>query len=384
MPGDGGFIYVECQLLDVGGWREGNMKIDFTPVAAAFGIGLATILLLRLRKTSPDVLFKDVRYNKLRNEIQLVVENVSGKTVYVRPALRLVKLLHADELRERSSNGPIPMMTASAGSVIKGYDLIGEYAVPVGVDANSQATITYPVMRDFGLKAYDNIRVDSPVGESPERLEGSVCGTVRMNLSDFFSDEYADELLQLFDGHLKTGVQAQVSLDGCLIPAPKPSGSLKADCSVEALCWCCGKKKRLEWVVDGRHVCLDCRDYLGGAPSTLASEHEIGDPSDEAEERGAELELVESPSGLKPRHRKILEALNLESTMSAKELSGRLGRDQKSVATDLRFLMRTSLVDRVKIRGQYKYYMIRDCEKVLIRTGGGEPGDGFDPTKGAA
>jgi len=360
------------------------MKIDFTPVIAAFGLGLVTILILRLKRTSPDVVFKDVRYNKLRNEIHLVVENVSGRKIYVRPALRLVKLIHADELRERTSNGAIPMMTASAGSVIKGYDLIGEYAVPVSVDANSQATIIYPVMRDFGLKAYDNIRVDSPVGEYPDRLEGSICGTVRMNLSDFFSDEYADELLQLFDGHLKTGVQAQGSFDGCLIQAPKSAGSLKADCSVEALCWCCGKKKRLEWVVDGRHVCLECRDYLGGAPSTLSSEQEISDPCEEAEERGAELELVESPSGLKPRHRKILETLNMESTMSAKELSGRLGRDQKSVATDLRYLMRTSLVDRVRIRGQYKYYMIRDCEKVLIHTGDDQNGDGFDPTKGAA
>jgi hypothetical protein len=35
--------------------RKGKMKLDFTPVFLAFGIGLATYLVLRLKKVNSDV-----------------------------------------------------------------------------------------------------------------------------------------------------------------------------------------------------------------------------------------------------------------------------------------------------------------------------------------
>jgi hypothetical protein len=369
------------------------MKLDLTPVLAAFGIGLATYLILKLKRVNPDVVFKDVKYNRPKNEIHLVVENVSGRKVYVRPALRLVKLIHAEEWRLRNSGtSPIPLMSASAGSVIKGYDLIGEYALPIALEPNQTTIIKYPVMRDFGLKAYDNIRVDSPVGEDPRSLEGSVSGTVRMNFSEFLSDEYGDELLELFGSHGK--IDAPAAPADCLIaalpptegiPAPAIHSAIKSVSPVEALCYCCGKERWLNWMVEGRHVCADCKDFLGGGATPSDSSSPIGDLEEDAElaDAGLGMEIVDStPMDLKPRHRKILDMLLEENTMSAKELSNRLGRDSKSVACDLRYLMRSSLVDRVRIRSKYKYFSLRDSEQVIIRSG--EESKGFEMPKGAS
>jgi hypothetical protein len=374
------------------------MKLDFTPIFAAFGIGLATYFVLRLRNVKPDVKFKDVRYNELKNEIQLVIENVSDGRVFVKPALRLVRLTPADEWRAKTSNwnSPVPMMTASAGSVIKGYELLGEYAEPVAVDAKATVTITYPIMRDFGLKAYDNIKVDSLVGHDPYSLEGSISKTLRMNTVGLLSEEGADELLSVlneqlradrgvvsvhsvvvFDGGVDLKSQSHVPAGVCVAEAPVDGGQLEAVRSgfpVQSLCYCCGKERWLSWVVGGNHVCQDCKDFLGGAEKTLVRRDLAADEFDDGLESGdldLGVEFVESQSvDLKPRHRKILDALLSESTVSIKELSSKLGRDQKSVATDLRYLLKNNLVDRVKIRGKYKYFSLRDEGQVVVLNSG--------------
>ncbi|MBD3387726.1 MAG: hypothetical protein GF416_01645 [Candidatus Altiarchaeales archaeon] len=387
------------------------MKLDFTPVYVAFGLSLATYLVLKLKKVKPDVKFNDVRFNKLRNEIELVVENISDKTLYVKPSLRLVRLTPASEWRERTSNGntPVPMMTASAGSVIKGYELIGEYAEAVPVEAKTTMVIKYPVMRDFGLRAYDNIKVDSEVGKTPEKLDGSVTGTVQMNLSDLLSEDFCDELLDVLDDYLGasetqeaacdltvSGAQDLV-LDGGVEEHPvvkdDSDGGIffdfrKSDFPVQAMCYCCGKDKWLNWVVDGNHVCDDCKDFLSegdkpsGATFTEASQSSSSNVTDLKDDMlfSGEFEPSEYGVGmldsntieLKPRHRRILDILYEENTLSAKELAKRLERNEKPVSTDLRFLLKNNLVDRVKIGGKYKYFSLRDEEQVIIYDPGEE------------
>jgi len=411
------------------------MKFDFTPVFVAFGIGLATYLVLRIRKVTPDVKFKDVRYIKNKNEIQLVVENVSDKRVWVKPALRVVRLTPAEEWKEKTLNGGVPMMTASAGSVIKGYDLIGEYAVSVPVEPHATYTLTYPVMRDFHLKAYDDIKVDSLVGESQEKLEGSVTATVRMNLSEFLNEErHEDMLLELLnetslhktieavaqanetgmasasnilarvdggiiepsaptsasepavldvDGGTLTQVSpTQPSLDGGIVSESEPQAPRaregpalsveKSGFPLQALCYCCGKERWLSWVVEGSHVCAECKEFLakdktlvGGLVGGIDLEEDMESP-----EGGVEL-IGMGAADLKPRHKKILDVLLAESTLSVKELSMKLERDEKAVATDLRYLLKNNLVDRVKIKGRYKYFSLREDDRVLIHDADG-------------
>jgi predicted transcriptional regulator len=361
------------------------MKLDFTPVFLAFGIGLATYLVLRLKKVNSDVRFKDVRFDNIRNEIQLVVENVSEQRLYVKPALRLMRLMPADEWRAKTSgNGSIPMMSASAGSVIKGYDLIGEYAVSVPVEPNSSSIITYPVMRDFGLKAYDNIKVDSPVGASPDRMNGNASGTVRMNLGGLFSDQYADELLEMFTDQLRLGAVEKPASEPQSLPAPAmlqdgcidhlqitsdDISAAKSEFPIHSLCYCCGKKQWLNWVVGGSHVCDECKDFLGS--KTMVGAHSLSpavmDDDMESASPDLGLELVESQSvDLKPRHKKLLDVLQLENTLSIKELSTKVGREMKAVANDLRYLLRNNLVDRVKIHGKFKYFSLRDSQQVVF------------------
>jgi predicted transcriptional regulator len=366
------------------------MKLDFTPVFAAFGIGLATYVVLRLKKVTPDVKFKDVRYNTLKNEVQLVVENVSDKGVFVKPAIRLVKLTSPDEWKARQfSDSPIPMMVGSAGSVIKGYELIGEYAEPVAIEPKTTVIISYPVMRDFGLNSYDNIKVDSPVGHDPVNLVGSVSNTIRMNIIGHLTEESSEELLGLLNDRLRSENPVSPAFDGGILKesvieplpglvvpgvpsVPESLDAKKSGFPVEAMCYCCGKERWLSWVVGGNHVCQECKDFLGGGVKLAVTSVDSCE-LDEELESGLGLELVESQHvDLKPRHRKILDVLLGENTLSIKELSNKLERDQKSVATDLRFLLKNNLVDRVKIKGKYKYFSLRDGGQVVLLNSDGQ------------
>jgi len=363
------------------------MKFDLTPFYMACGIGLTTYLILRFRRIAPDVKFREVRYDKHKNEIQLIVENVSAEPVYVKPAVRVVRLTPADEWKQKTnSDSPVPMMQASAGSVIKGYDLVGEYAIPVRVEPKATRVITYPVRWDLGLKAYDNIKVDSKTGAKPETLDGTLSGTLRINISDALSDEHGGEPFgslvprtasnalsnpaPLLDGGLESQKVSASPIDGGVLSAPAEEPKLtscKSDFPVKSMCYCCGKDKWLSWVVGGNHVCQECKDFLG--KDSKLSDGGLSSEFEEDFEPGQEVgvEMIDNPpADLKPRHRKILDILYNENTVSIKELAGILGRGQKSVAEDMRFLLRNNLVDRVKIGGKYKYFSLRDSQQFIL------------------
>ncbi|MFH1404453.1 MAG: helix-turn-helix domain-containing protein [Candidatus Altiarchaeota archaeon] len=376
------------------------MKLDLTPVYAALGLGVATYVFLRVRKVNSPVKFNDVLYDKENEHVELVVENTSGKPFYVKPSLRAVKLTPVSEWREKTSNGNgagIPMMTASAGSVIKGYELIGEYAEPVMVPAHSTVSLKYPLMRDFGLKASDNIRVDASFGSEPLALSGNTSSTIRMNLRELSNDrlesilagEDLDAILDALDEYIQDsgmpypqkGSVADVVEVESKDSTPEPLGSKdvseppkysRNEYPLESMCYCCGKTKWLNWLVNDNHVCDDCREYLVPQASD-SEEQQVDTPSgiieDEAVDE-ASLELVyKDPVNLKPRHEKILDILNSENTASAKDISRKLGRKEKNIAADLRYLMGNGLVDRVKIGRAYKYFSLRDSEQVVL---GGE------------
>jgi hypothetical protein len=352
------------------------MKLDFTPVYLAFGISLATYLFLRYKRITPDVKFKDITYDKLKNQMQVVIENISDHPVYVKPALRVVRFTPASEWKEKTANGnsAVPMMTAAAGSVIKGYELIGEYAEPVKIEPKQKISVDFPVMRDFGLKACDNIKIDSTVGNSPEKLEGTATGTLQLNLKELLAD-CGEELLEALNDYLDEGLSEPPVckiMDGGVLESVQPlevgEAMRKSDFPVQALCYCCGKERWLNWVVDGNHVCDECRDYLKD-DLPVAADDSGTDYADEGKEYslGYGVELVEAPQvDLKPRHKNILDVLYKENTLTAKELSKKLERKEKAVSTDLRFLLKNNLVDRVKIARQYKYFSLRDDEQIVL------------------
>ena len=379
------------------------MKGDYTPLYVALGIGVATYLVFRLSKINPSVKFNDVVYDKIRNEIHLLVENKSDKTVYVKPALRLIKLTPAMEWKEKTSNGNgIKMMSAAKGSVIKGYELIGEYAEPVAVEPNTVRKIVYPVMRDFGLRAYDNIKVDSSYGTDPVNLESNTTCTVRMNLHDILkSEEYLEELSKLLDDAIaventdyntSVSVPAQGPVDqisSSEVEAPafaKPEGRVdvsKSDLPIQSMCVCCGKNRWLNWVVDEKHVCDDCKEYMskgseGNVPPDKVSSMEAAD--EEFHEIDTEPPMVDlfmscDDSKLKPRYQRILELLDSEATLTAKDIAKRLSRKEKAVAADLRYLQSSNLIERVKIGRVFKYFSIRDTGKIIFSEPGA-PGAG--------
>ncbi len=385
------------------------MKYDFTPVYVAFGLGLATYLFLRLKKVKSPVKFKDIFLDKSREEISLVVENLTGKPVFVKPALRLVKLTPVNEWKEKTSNGNgVDMMTASAGSVIKGYELLGEYAHPIHVPPKTSKKVSYPLMREFGLKAYDDIKIDADFGQDEVELSGNTSATLRLNTRKFLSDDDAQELLTMLEDYiqnagleyesegqvsevveLKSKQNAVSELDtvGDIEATPireeyecTPDSSPDVDDSlldkdfkksefpIESMCFCCGKKRWLNWVVEENHVCNDCKSYL--IPDDHGLHAGIADPSggeipDSSMDNEVEVVLSE-PVDLKPRHDSILDILHNENAVFAKDIAKKVGRKEKNISTDLRELMNIGLVDRVKIGRSYKYFILNDSDHVIL------------------
>ncbi|MCX6695202.1 MAG: hypothetical protein NTU61_02760 [Candidatus Altiarchaeota archaeon] len=311
------------------------MRLDYTPLYVAFGIGLATYLFFRLSKITPSIKFNDVVYDKIRNEIHLFVENKSDKKVYVKPSLRLIKLTPALEWKEKTSNGNgIQMMSAAKGSVIKGYELIGEYVEPVPIGPKSVMKVVYPVLRDFGIRAYDNIRVDSSYGTESGKLESNLSSTVRMNLHDLLSsEEYLEELSRLLDDSIQsqpnTAVSVEVPVESVKDAAsedmkqPDMQKISKCDVPVQSLCVCCGKNQWLTWVVNEKHVCDECKDFLSKDDSqssdVVATDSGVrgvsvkgDDFTDLDVEPDVEMFLAAEDVKLKPRFQKILELLDSE------------------------------------------------------------------------
>jgi len=346
------------------------MKLDLMPVYAAFGIGLTTYLILRLKKINPGVRFKTIQYDKSGNEIHVSVENVSSETVYVRPAIRVVRLTPVDEWRRSvSQSSNIPMMAASAGSVIKGYDLIGEYAEAVPVEPGKTSVITYPVRREFGLRALDNIKVDSPVGADPRQMHGTVTETVRLTFNEETSEFIEKEILGILDdATLKSQYDGGVEFKPQADPnSDRTVSSLKGDFPSSSACIVCGGKW-LAGASEGRHVCSCCggRRFKDNHTVLKGSSYEIDEDIGGCGEH-QNVEFVEARSiCVKPRHQRILDLLNAENTASSKELAFRLRRPKKAVAEDLRHLFRNNLVDRVKIAGKYKYFAVKEADQIIL------------------
>ncbi len=312
------------------------MAIEIEHLAAALGVGLTTLGILKYRARNHQLKFNEVRYDPSSNEIELHIVNIGAKGMYVQPAIRLVRFTPIDELRqEAASQEAVPMMMAASGSVIRGYDLIGEPEEPISIDGRKKTVIRYPLPQELKLNFYDTIKVDSMVGSRSDMVGGFFSNTMKLT---FMSKEESGEEEQeqsvpsceasMLDGAVENGSTFSNPFDGGLMDdSESPSMST----------------------------------VLAG---TMEMMHDLEEDVDMCS-----IELIDNPLiNLKPRHNKILDTLEEETTVTVKELATKLERTEKPVASDLRYLMGHDLVDRVKIRGMYKYFIIRG-QQVVIHDG---------------
>ncbi|MFH1125999.1 MAG: MarR family transcriptional regulator [Candidatus Altiarchaeota archaeon] len=355
-------------------------QISFGFVFGVLALVLAVVLFLwgfrRWRK--PEIELLDLVYDKAARRLELFVVNEGEKQVYVNPSLRLVHFLNPDEWREKKSNGNgsgdgmLPGKSYQVDSVIKGYSLIGECPESVKVDSRSVRKIIYDLGDDLSLKVYDNIRVDMQYGFDGV-LEERLANVMRVVLKDGVDSN-------LLEG--KSTADKSVSPSFCLLPfledaesvvtptlENSPEGpsfcslSSSQDAStfvenefpLQAVCVCCGKDKWLEWVVDGNHVCVDCKDFLGHKnrvisllPESEAESFIQGFNSKSYEDRYVDLNN---------RQLEILSLLEHENNLTVKKISKLLSMKESTISSDLRQLMGRDLVGRIEVGNRYLYHM---------------------------
>lgn len=323
-------------IPDGGGDSYGKMTINLIHLLMAIGIGYAIYAYLRLRAKSVKLKFSEVLYDPLTNEIQLHIENDCSGTMYVSPSIRLVRFQAIDELKDKASSydSNLPFMTASSASVIKGYDLIGETIDPIQLKGGEKTVLKYPLPEGMKLMVFDTLKIDSFIGSKNDGRIHSVTETLKLNLaSNILTDSALGDLDQTstIDGCIETAGLFQTPFDG---------GIMASETALDILSKYSGKRK----------------------PNTI-----MESPDDDGDD-SLQFELVNSPViDLKPRHTKILDVLEDETTITAKDLAVALNRKETTVNSDLRFLMKEDLVDRVKIKNTYKYFIVRG-QKFIIHS----------------
>ncbi|MBM3308745.1 MAG: DeoR family transcriptional regulator [Candidatus Altiarchaeales archaeon] len=350
---------------------ELNTKIFLSFVLSFGALGAAYMVFYKYRGYKKHQLeFLDLVYDSTARQLELFVVNQGEKSVYVNPSLRLIHFLNPEEWREKNSNGngngnssPGYMAAGKCyqvDSVIKGYSLIGDCPESVRVEGKSVRKIVYPLPDDISLRVYDNIQVDSMYGVNSDS-ESRLVNTMRVMLKD-------DVDCGVFDGVVPEGVDGikpAYNPNFCTVPTVDKEGVIaESDFPLQAMCVCCGKDRWLGWIVDGNHVCSECKDFLDGGVEQLVdegfpllAEQEaeifVGDILSQREEvcdSGADV-------GLKPRHKEILGLLEHENNLTVKKISKLLSLQESTVVSDLNFLMKSELVGRVKVGNKFMYHL---------------------------
>ncbi|HHQ45067.1 MAG TPA: ArsR family transcriptional regulator [Candidatus Altiarchaeales archaeon] len=314
-----------------------------------FGLGLAALVWLKLKKTKPWVEPKDITYDPCEKKIFLDIENKSKEPVYVKPAIRKIVFASPSEWRDDKTN--LTYMSGSRNSVIKNFELIGEYASPIRIERGERKRIEYPVRWDAGIDFFDNIRVDCKCGNDPKKLEGTACNTlqVKPQAKDLkISDEKPLKLTPIEEGGDGEVISFEVR---------------KTSMPVEAKCSGCGVEKWLHWVVSDMHLCDECGSIFLGKRDEPALEEDVLDEE-------VDFELVLDVDGknimLNDRQSDILDLLDVEDQLTSKQIAEKIGCSHATVGKELRNLNRLGIVDRVKVRNKFKYFSLRDRDKIMI------------------
>jgi len=297
------------------------------------------------RGKAPKLRFHNIVYDATLNQLELIVENLSTRSAYIRPSFRLIHLLSPDEWKTQTVENGIPMASGRESSLIKGYDLLGECEDAVSLSANSIEKLIIPLQDDAGIKPYDNIRVDANVGFSDAKLRDSSHSTLRVKVvesevldlalgledDNIFEDELFADLDDVVDDVVEASSEA---------PAETLSDRIrKSSFPLEATCICCGRDKWLNWVVDGTHVCQDCRNFL----ENKIVEDSPGILAEPAPAAGSTADL-------------LLSTLNSAGkTLTASELADAVGKSPSSVRAQLKKLQAKKLVSRRKAKGGAKF-----------------------------
>jgi hypothetical protein len=338
------------------------LELDYTPLWLGFGVGVATLLLHKFRKVEPLVSFEDIVLDEEDDQIKLKVKNTTTDTVYVRPSIRKITFNSPREWRGVTAQQDY--LPAQGVSVIKSFELLGEYAEGIKIRPGQEIEVEYPVRQGFHLNMFDNIRVDAQCGRDKTKLEGSSTSTLQLKIRHKkLHAPLADEEWEPVGASIKPA--AEEAIDSSSSDARMASLPVLAECSN------CRQVRWLNWVQGEQHICDNCHDtstqsyptQSGGVPGPTMEEADTGEDDDLLGD--FEIDSMDAVS-LKPRHIEILNLLEIEDKITVKQAAKKLKRSKESISCDLRYLFKQKLLDRVKIGRAYHYFSLRDRNQILL------------------
>jgi DNA-binding transcriptional ArsR family regulator len=288
---------------------------------------IVSYLLFSVRsKKTPEVFLHKVSYDPNSNKIRLTLENYGDKPLHVKPAFRLVHLKSAEEWKNGVSEDGVPMMTGREMSLIKGYELLSQFENPVEVPSQKIHEIEANLPDDCALQAYDNVRVSMLCGFDPGKLMDAVHSTLRVRIDESIEQVPAVEMeapAAAAEGAEKLSIRKRFARNGF---------------PLEATCVCCGQIKWLKWIVDGQHVCVDCRDFL-------YDRIKVEYPQEELEPK------------LSGRQKKIVDLLTGDRKVTIKELSALVGQSRTTVSKEVKALVEMGVVSSKKEKNRQFYVL---------------------------
>jgi len=305
-------------------------------------IGVAGLLALKYSKTDPIVKFSEAQLHEDSEKITVETENDSDKPVYLKSQIRKIVFSTPEEWRDEVTG--IEYMAASRNSVVKNYELVGEQEEPVKLNPGEKKRLSYDLDRSRFFDEFDNLRVDCVCGFEKDDMKGTAYETLPV-------------------AHVRDTVKESEKKEGA-----RYSFAIllrETTMPVQATCAGCGEYKWLNWVAKDMHVCDDCR-------KDIEEQHMPGEECCGEEEDDPGLYFVDRQKfqvKLKERQKQILNLLQVEDKLTAKQVSKKLNLCLSTTRGDLKHLYENSLLNRVRIGKTYQYFSLRDQERIILYEG---------------
>jgi len=340
------------------------MTIFAEIILVASAVILAYFLFSIRRHNMPEIFLHNLVYNPNKNILKLTLENYGTKPLHVKPAFRLVHLKSAEEWKTHVTEDGVPMMAGREMSLIKGYELLAQANDCIQIPAQDLHDIEFELEEDSNLQAYDNVRISMLCGANPIKLTDAVHSTIRVKVDEVIEPAMGEEIVgainldEILESSKNQGfiptqgtfevVEAdftptEIELEVPLIeekdPSKKPSirkRVVRNGFPLEATCVCCGQLKWLKWVVDDRHVCVECRDFL------------YDKLKDEYTPKELELNLTD-------RQEKILDHIGAEGETTLKQISDHLGKSRSTTNKEIKALIELGAVEKQKEKNRNLY-----------------------------
>ena len=152
------------------------MEIEYTPILVGVGLGTASVLAWKLKKTKPVLEFNDAVFERDTRRLRLTVSNLGKRGLFTKPLLR--KIVQSEGCVQTDSGSRIPFLPAARDASRTMYELVSECNDPIEIPSSSSIELIFHLDHDPGFKLADYLYVESPCGKNRKNMGSSVVKTI--------------------------------------------------------------------------------------------------------------------------------------------------------------------------------------------------------------